>query len=178
MDMSADESYAFSALLASAIGVDDPRDSGNDGVQQGHKRHLNTTPQERTEPGGEQATNTGNLGPRAREKDKGRVGATTATNLDPRTGRSAPNSATNVGQNSATTSSDEQSGRVLDGFGVDGVEAIRQLSESVNEWAVWSAERALTRHLGEDEGTQGLAFETLLPSASASTKPSHQCNHK
>ena len=71
--------------------------SGNDGVQQGNKRHLNTTPLERTDPGGEEVANTGNLGPRAREKDKGKVGATTATNQYPRTGRSAPDSATNVG---------------------------------------------------------------------------------
>ena len=122
----------------------------------------------------EQVANATNLGPRAREKDKGRVGATTAPNQYLRTGRSAPDSATNVGQSRAITSSDEQSGRVLDRYGVDRVEAIQQFSAVIDEWAVWSAERALARHLVEDEREQGLAFETLLSSASASTKPSHR----
>ena len=149
--------------------------TGNDGVQQGTKRgHLNSTPLERTDSGGEQVANTSPLG-----NQKAKEGRATTASLQSSksTGRSAPCTETSAGQSRASTpSNDEQLGRVSDRFGLDRMEAIQQFCYVIDEWAIWNAERAIARHFVEDEGQQGLASETLLYSESASAESSHRSN--
>ena len=140
--------------------------TGQDGVQQGTKRgHLNSTPLERTDSGGEQVANTSPLG---NQKAKEGRATTASPQSSTSTGRNAPCSETSAGQSRASTpSNDEQLGRVSDRFGLDRMEAIQQFCYVIDEWAIWNAERAIARHLAEDEEQQGLASETLLYSESA-----------